>query len=475
MENIDDFNQLSKELESNITSWYPFHSEENYIVLKGLRKSNQHELEEAAKNLKENDRLLLEFDNSLSIKHFCQIDDREDLFNRKEIEELLNRLGLVHRKFYYPLPDCKMTNVIFTDEHLPDLDTLSRNIVFYQENDVKIHEQNKEFEKILEQDKELFKVFANCFLIECSKFEYEKNHAEFISYSNIRKEEFRIKTIISGDEVYKTAASEKSKEHIKQIKKNIDLLNQIGLDTLDRYNDNTIISKYQKGKITLDKQIIKLLKENKEEEANEIIDNLVVLLKEKLEVVENPPSNVFDKYGIQYHHKEIKKMTFVKYGLWDLIFSNIFYINNKYYFYDQEWLEENIPLEYIIYRSFYYNQRLKELMQNRFQIDYSEVELFIQLDNQIQEKIRGNISWKLHSTANDVAIQIQKSKDNIQKITEDCQKLLLEKDSRIKFLEDNMEKTCNLLKEKEQELETIQNSLSWKVTKPLRGFRKILK
>ncbi|MBR1540670.1 MAG: hypothetical protein IJ629_05900 [Clostridia bacterium] len=448
---------------------------ENGIVLKKLNKSNQNEIEKAVQKLKENEKLLLEFDNSLSMKHFCQVDVRDNLFCKREIEELLDKLGLVYRKFYYPLPDCEDTNVIFTDKHLPDAETLSRNIVFYAENDIKVYEQNQEFEKLLVQDPKLFPIFANSFIVECSKWQFEPNPAEFISYSNMRKEEYRIKTVIAGDKVYKTAASEKSKKHIDQIKKNIDLLNQLGLETLDSYEEDKIISRYQKGKQTLDKQILQLLKENKEEKANQIIDHLVELLKEKLVVLENSENNVFDKYQISYQKEEIAKMTFVKYGLWDLVFPNIFYIEDKYYFYDQEWFDENLPLEYIIYRSFYYNSKLKELMVNRFSIDSLEVELFKKLDDKIQEKIRSGENWKRHTYTSDVWTQIYKSKEQIQNITEDCKKLLLEKDSRIKFLEDNMEQTCNILRETENELNNMKNSLSWKVTKPLRGVRKILK
>ena len=35
-------------------------------------------------------------------------------------------------------------------------------------------------------------------------------------------------------------------------------------------------------------------------------------------------------------------------------FSKCFYIDNELYFYDQEWYEENIPVEYIIYRAIAY-------------------------------------------------------------------------------------------------------------------------
>ena len=62
-------------------------------------------------------------------------------------------------------------------------------------------------------------------------------------------------------------------------------------------------------------------------------------------------------------------------------------------------------------------------------------------------------------------------KEDKEKITEDCKKLLNEKDARIKFLEDNMENTVKLLHEKENKITLMENSTSWKITEPLRKIR----
>ena len=51
------------------------------------------------------------------------------------------------------------------------------------------------------------------------------------------------------------------------------------------------------------------------------------------------------------------------------------------------------------------------------------------------------------------------------------QNIINEKNKRIKFLEDNMEQTCQLLRNKEQELEYVKGSMSWKITRPLRKIR----
>lgn len=479
MEENNDFEVLQGQIKDNINDWYDFEKDKKYIVLEDFSKDKIYELEKSANQLMDNDKILIILENELSIKSICKnVENKNNLFNRREIEELLDKNGLIYRKFYYPLPDYKMTNVIFTDNHLPNSETISRNIVFYKENDIKKNDERQELVKMMKQDVNLFKIFANSFFIECSKKQFEDNGIEFVSFSNMRKQEYRIKTIIKGDNVYKKAANSESITHIEQIKKNIEIIKEVKLNTLDSYDENTIISKYQKGKETFDKIIVNELKNKEIEKVNQLICNLFEELKEKLIIVQ-PEKNVFDKFGIQYDKQDIQNLTFVKYGLWDLIFQNIFFIDNKYFFFDQEWMEENLPLEFIIYRSLAYNKQLRDLIDieqiyNKFGIKNENVELFNKLDNELQLKTRSELSWKLHTQLFDITNEdkfIKILENSKRKTTQEFKSLLNEKDARIKFLEDNMEQTCNLLREKEQELDYIKNSASWKITKPLRKIR----
>ena len=89
-------------------------------------------------------------------------------------------------------------------------------------------------------------------------------------------------------------------------------------------------------------------------------------------------------------------MHFIKSGFIDLLFENIFYENDKYYFYDQEWCIENIPLEFILYRAinnlYTYNvNRLSQVIERKEllkKFDLNEFEdYFIELEKIIQEQI----------------------------------------------------------------------------------------
>ena len=190
---------------------------------------------------------------------------------------------------------------------------------------------------------------------------------------------------------------------------------------------------------------------------------------------------MFDKYEIDYNKEDIKELSFTKYGFWDLIFQNAFYINDEFYFYDQEWKEDGIPIEYILYRSIEYTKGLKEKLNiekvwNDIGITQNHIELFKELDSKLQEKTRDEDMWQWHlestKTAETLKEKVETLEEDKQKIIKDCQKLLNEKDARIKFLEDNMESTVEIVRQRESELARIKSSVLWKLSKPIRVIKK---
>ena len=449
----------------------------DYIIMINKLNSTVTNFEKIIDKLNFDGKILLIEDNRLSIKNICEVEQEENNnYSIKEIEEILENYDLKYRKNYYVLHDYKKTNVIFTDKHLPDKETIRRNITFYSENSIINHNENDIYDELLEIDINLFKIFANSFFIECSKTELADNQIELVSYSNIRKEEYKIKTTIKGNALYKTYANGQAKKHIEQIKNNINIMKNNNINTLDSYEDNNIISQYQEGRQTLDKYLINKVANNETEEVKQIITKFYEELKEKLIKTETT-ENVFDKYNLEYEKKDIENLNFVKYGLWDLIFQNTFYIEDKFFFYDQEWIEENLPVEYIMYRAMKYCKTLQDLLTKEYFYDMiginnKNVELFDALDNRLQQNTRSEENWEIHTRENSVMQKISDIRAEKEKMYQESLKLLNEKDARIKFLEENMEKTCAMLQEKEQQINMMENSTSWKITKPLRELKK---
>ena len=473
---MEEINFLKEQIKDNVIKWYPFDVNINYNILDHFSKDDEKKLQDICNNMDKNQRIILLLENKLALKNVCQedelyIDKKKKLYNKKEIEKLLDSYGLKYRKFYYVLPDIETANVIFTDEFTPTKESISRNIGLYNETTIK-NDENKLFVDLIEQDNSLFKVFTNCFFIECSCEPFNSNGIKFVSFSNMRKEEYRIQTTIKEDIVYKKAFNQKAERHIENIKSNIDILNSLAIKTLDSYENNIIMSKYQENEKTLYLIINEKIRLKQEKELIEILKQFFDFLKQKLVVIEKE-NNIFDRLNIEYKKENIENLTFIKYGFWDMTFQNVFYINNEFYVYDQEWIEEVIPLEFIIYRSYAYCKEIKEFLDEKniltnFGLTKENIELFKRLDIKIQERIRNDVFWKYHNNK----VTIKELKIIKEKIEKDCIKLLNGKDARINLLEKNMEETIKLLQEKKNEIEVIKNSTSWKITKPLRKIGK---
>lgn len=441
----------------------------DYIVIIGMEEKIEKAIQYSKKHLKENGKMLIAVNNKFGVRAWITTKEEEKVIyndnttiTKNKLEKILEGMNL---EFYYPLPNYKMPNIIYTKKYMPTPSNIYRDITYKDEN-VNFKEVEA-YKKIIENNPKDFEYFANSFLVEASYCKQNNTDIKFITFSNMRKDEYRIKTIIKEKEVYKSEVNEKSKKHIENIKENINLLNELRINTLDSYDKEKIISKYVNEK-TLEDILIEVLKSQGKEAFINEIKEYTNFLKEKLQIIPNAENNVFKKYKIELENTSLQNLTFVKYGLWDLIFQNCFIINNEYYFYDQEWKEENIPVEYIIYRAIIYFHESKRYISDEEIFEKLEItnyiEIFKKLDDKIQEKIRKPLMWNIHTNEELAGNKYKKLKQEI-----------ISKDNEIISLKNEMENLKGENNRKNNELITLQNSLSWKITKPLRLLKKIAK
>ncbi len=440
----------------------------DYIVIVGIVENLEKTIEYASNHLKENGTILLAVNNKFGVRAWITtkegekvIDNNKNAISREQLEKILENK---HYRYYYPLPNYKLPNIIYSENCMPTISNIYRDLT-YKDESVNFKELDTYYE-IVRNNPENFRIFANSFLLEISNKEIPENNIKFIAYSNMRKDEYRIKTIVEDKEVYKTNVNEKSIKHIQKVKKNVELMNKLGIATLDSYNEDIIISKRVSAE-TLEEQLIRTFKEQGKEKFLEKIKEYREFLKQKLEVTNEIDKNIFTKYRIKDEEIEIEKLTFAKYGLWDLIFQNCFVIDNEYYFYDQEWCEENVPIEYILYRAIIYFNESKKYITDEEIFKYLDIEKFIpifrELDNKLQEKIRKPLVWNIHTKD-----ELDKSKYSKMK------RKLEEKEMEIQSLKSELDVLKQEDAQKHNALVAIENSLSWKVTKPLRSAKKII-
>ncbi len=463
----------------------------DYITIIG-NVENDEELGKILKivkaNLKLDGKILIAINNKFGIKYWTGVrkDKNEKAYDtiigKSKLSEIDNIIKLLKEDFsfqtkiYYPIPDYTFTNAIYTDEFLPNEEHISARDLFYFDD--KINEVNfserEALKEIIKKDKTLFKLFANSYFIVAEK---SKNNLGIraVTYGLLRKPEYRIKTIIKEKEVFKTANNVKAEGHINRIKENINLLEKAKVKTLDRFENSTIISKYIENGLTLDRYIIDLLKNGKKEDAIRKIEEFKNIVLMKFSAPKNLNNNIFAKYNIKYVAKDIKNLNFIKDGLIDLIFQNCFIIKNEFYVYDQEWLEQNVPIEYILYRGITYLPELREYIDIKELFDQfnitNYIDIFEELDKKLQEILRDNVFWNMHlKSANSI---LEKEKETLQKENakdriKSLEKQVFDKEVHIGNLEAEIKSYNSKMETYANELRLISNSLSWKITKPLR-------
>ncbi len=336
--------------------------------------------------------------------------EKQDLYSKQEIEEELSRLEIKNYKFYYPLPNYKMPNVIFSSDYLPNENTtkLMYNIM-YEKGSVVVFDELKAIKQLTKNKQ--FEFFANSYLVEIQNTQnQEKSNVKFVSFNNNRKEKYRLATIIQEDVAkqetvaVKEMISPKAQEHMQNIKLNTKKLEELGFEMLDKIEENKVISKYIEGD-TLDKIIAKNILNKNIEKAYELIDNWYKYIKDKL--VKNKKSEINE--NIKVSKEELEGLTILKNGYIDLVFENTFYKDGKFMFFDQEWYKDGIPIEYLLYRAinnmYSYNLELNQILNETEIFKRYNIEKYIDLFKKIEEFIQKDIIDENMKAINNLSLE----------------------------------------------------------------------
>lgn len=449
--------------------------------------------------LKEDGKLLIATNNKFALKSFVgDIDectgitfdsitgykssDKTYKLGKKQIESILKEANFNYYKFFYALPDYKFPNLIFTDEYLPSSSKINGYFPYYQENSSIFYSEVDTYDTIIKEDKELFPFFANSYFIVASK-EIIDNDTKYISFNNYRKEQYQLMTKIRENVVEKTSINKKSQEHLKNMMNNISNLKLQNIDILDDFDDNKIISKFVNAKLASQQ-----ISDNKDN-----LDEILKILnkyKETILSISTPynenETTVIEKYLPDIDKDIINKFHYLKNGYWDMILKNCFIIEDKCVFFDQEWIEENVPAEFLIYRSIVNIETIRDKIKkyNLFEMmgikDY--INIFKQLDNKITEQVidRRMFDFYQRKYKNPIYDNYNLQNEKV-KLIEENNRLKEENKNTLELYEKNkdLSNKINEQNDKIQELYTeinkIYESKSWKVAKKLSKIKHFLK
>lgn len=443
--------------------------------------------------LKDDGKLLIATNNKYSLKSYVgDIDEctnntfdsitgyknskRSYKLGKRQIEDILNSLDLNYYKFLYPLPDYKLPNIIFSDEYLPSSSKINGYFPYYRDESNIFFSEVDAFDTIIKDDLNMFKFFANSYFIEISKQEFEDD-TKFISFNNYRKKKYRLMTKIKSNVVEKSSTIDESQEHIQNIRKNIEIINGYDIKIIDKYVDGKVVSE-----LINDKLISQKISDNLENK-DFILDLLQRFKKEIIQyshVYNQNEKNVFDNYSMKIDEKILEKFNYMENGFWDMIFKNCFIIEDRFAFFDQEWMEKNIPVEFILYRCIVNIEKLRKKIEEYQLFEELGIKEYINIFEELDKKIfneifdekifrlytkqhinpiyeNGRLQEELNHEKNTVK-ELEKSINNLSNEIFAKDYKLLQQDNEIKKLNNN--------------LNEIYNSKRWKLIEKLGGLRK---
>ncbi len=428
----------------------------------------------ASKMLKDNGKILLATDNKFGIQYWNGKKDLEGtleyknlieertkngskLFGEKQLKEIIEETGYKNYKFYYALPDYKMPNLIYSKDYTITKEDISRNFQYYGLNELVNFNENEVYLQLLNENKEIFNFFANSFFVEIGN-ETIQNNIKYITFSNYRKEKYRIMTIIKDEEVIKKATNKTAQEHINNILKSNLEFNKANVEMIEKEENGKIVSKYinaERFDIFLEKANEKSFIENFEKYTNILYQDAI-----DFEQIKNNPE--LKETIKNYDTSKLEKMKFTENAYLDFIPKNCFLINDIFYVFDQEWVERYMPIEYIIYRAIQNSnleEERKKLLNKKYNITENE-ELFIKLEQEFKEKSTDNIMLKEifnRKTVNrEEIVATMNHYYNLKNIAE-TQKVELQEE----------------IKQLKNEIDSIYGSKTWKIAETLRKIKNI--
>lgn len=167
------------------------------------------------KHCKKDGRIVIAIENKYGMKYFagCKEDHNGEYFSGIEdyqrggvartfskngLKEILRKCGVSDYHFYYPYPDYKFMTTIYSDEYLPRVGELTNNMRNFDRDRLLLFDEKNAFDGAIREG--MFAEFANSFLLVLG----ERPEPVFAKFSNDRKPEYAIVTLIKEKDGVKT-------------------------------------------------------------------------------------------------------------------------------------------------------------------------------------------------------------------------------------------------------------------------------
>lgn len=313
-------------------------------------------------------KLLIAIENQYGLKYWCGA--REDhtgipfegmnqytlskkkvrTFSKADLDSLIKESGFQNTYFYYPMPDYKLPTVVYSENHLPKNENMQNLRCYYAPTGTTLVASEKDLYKDVIANN-VFEFFANSFLVECTD-EGEVGEISFASMSSERLPEYRIGTRFTKDgTVEKFPLYEGlGTEHILQTFKNEQYLDKQNINIWkSTLTDNRLTSPYTDAPL-LETCLLNAFKQKDINTIYSLFDLAYADILRSSETIDWS-ENILYTFDLNIPADEEKYGPILKTGYLDMIFRNAFLINDRVCWFDQEWILENVPAKYVLYRA----------------------------------------------------------------------------------------------------------------------------
>lgn len=371
--------------------------------------------------LKPGGKLLIAIENKYGLKYFAGATEdhsgrvfdgvenyvavnRVRTFSHGTLEKMLQEAGFTKNDFYYPMPDYKLPNEIYSEKHMPGFGSIRNATVAYDRDRYELFDERLAYDSICEDG--LFGHYANSFLIVSENGQGEaRSTVEYAKYNRQRAPQFQISTrIIEKDgvkTVEKKALRDEAVAHVNSLKENREKLvgvhkNVQPIDVISCENGVALFP-FCKGRSLVDEVNARL--GNKEK--------LIAFMHETVDKIYESKSQSdfkvtgeFEKLFGKGDWQVFAKSKSLGVSNIDSIFSNFMVTDAGYVCLDYEWVcDFPVPVDYLKYRTVYYyfseNRAYIEpkISENDFLAEFGitqeMLEAFRKMDDNFQQYVHG--------------------------------------------------------------------------------------
>lgn len=325
--------------------------------------------------LKEHGVLLLGEENRYGLRYFCgekephtgrsfdgienyrteglklenQDGHNERLFARFELEAMLHQAGFCNCKFFSVLSALEFPQMIYAEDYLPEEEMAIRYTPYYENTDTLFLEEAYLYDDLIRND--MFHQMANAYLIECP-LDGVFTDIKHVTISMDRGRERALTTTITGDgKVIKRAVYEEGKLGLADLAKHMQDLEKHGVRVVPGVlQEGCYVMPYVKAENGVH-YFQRLLLEDKEKFLAQLDKFWKCILRSSEEA--EPEAVDIKSLNIPgvSSTKDIDLGKYYKRAYIDMVPLNCFVENDDFIFFDQEFCQENYPVNVVLHRT----------------------------------------------------------------------------------------------------------------------------